>query len=536
MARKKQAASLPCHKSSLLLLGLVGWMTIALLVLGVSGAQLNIPTDLNTATAVFQDIIISSNGLDEIDNPNKVKVYADNSIESTFVVDGFLEVTSLVASGTETTYLVTTDNDGILSFVDIKDVLDPDVVSSQWTESTEAEGGIFFYNNVGIGTEANPNFQLNVAGGTAIQEGLSIDGQVSITNLWNWISTNGDGLMTVDMNGNVSMTKVSSNMFDSSVEEYIQSLIDENTFWEIIDGDLYYNNGKIGVLTDEILEEFHVNGDILSDRLYLVNGEQTFTQASDSDAYWYVSNNTDIRISNRNNNVAIGNIDPQAKLDVNGDVIIRSENNDSSGLTFANLNMNTDSTYSLQDVNCKTLGLNENGEVVLVDMSDVCESLNDDNGNEKAPKCNGETATIWVNSEGIIVGGDQDGQTYSQTLVGTDEDDVIVGTDGNDQINGNSGDDIICGLNGTDNINGNNGNDIIFGGDGNDQINGNNDDDVLCAGNGNDTIQWGNGSDKADGQNGVDNIDGGNQKDECDNGFYNSCEDWNANISECKDN
>lgn len=158
-------------------------MTIALLVLGVSGAQLNIPTDLNTATAVFQDIIISSNGLDEIDNPNKVKVYADNSIESTFVVDGFLEVTSLVASGTETTYLVTTDNDGILSFVDIKDVLDPDVVSSQWTESTEAEGGIFFYNNVGIGTEANPNFQLNVAGGTAIQEGLSIDGQVSITNL-----------------------------------------------------------------------------------------------------------------------------------------------------------------------------------------------------------------------------------------------------------------------------------------------------------------------------------------------------------------
>src|ERR1051325_7082940 len=60
-----------------------------------------------------------------------------------------------------------------------------------------------------------------------------------------------------------------------------------------------------------------------------------------------------------------------------------------------------------------------------------------------APTCQGQTATIYVDT-GVIVGGPDDGQAYASTLNGTGGDDVIVGTVGNDVINGNGGTDTIC--------------------------------------------------------------------------------------------
>lgn len=77
---------------------------------------------------------------------------------------------------------------------------------------------------------------------------------------------------------------------------------------------------------------------------------------------------------------------------------------------------------------------------------------------------------------------------------------TIVGTDGNDVLNGTSGNDVICGLGGNDVINGQAGNDVIDAGAGNDSANG---------GLGNDTIYGGAGNDNLNGAAGNDLILGG---------------------------
>jgi Ca2+-binding RTX toxin-like protein len=86
------------------------------------------------------------------------------------------------------------------------------------------------------------------------------------------------------------------------------------------------------------------------------------------------------------------------------------------------------------------------------------------------PQCNGVTATIYVNEEGLIVGGPHDGKKYRGILRGTSQDDVMVGTDGREVILGFSGDDFICGLNGKDRLIGARGNDSLFGGNGRDLV------------------------------------------------------------------
>lgn len=50
-----------------------------------------------------------------------------------------------------------------------------------------------------------------------------------------------------------------------------------------------------------------------------------------------------------------------------------------------------------------------------------------------APTCQGQIATIYVES-GLIVGGPDDGQTYEGTLNGTSGNDVIAGTAGQTRV------------------------------------------------------------------------------------------------------
>jgi predicted extracellular nuclease len=99
------------------------------------------------------------------------------------------------------------------------------------------------------------------------------------------------------------------------------------------------------------------------------------------------------------------------------------------------------------------------------------------------------------------------------TIIGTPGDNVLNGTNGNDVIVGMGGDDIINGGNGNDVICGNAGDDTLNGGNGNDTLLGSFGDDILDGGNGNDTLSGGDGVDQLLGQNGNDTLSGGNGND-----------------------
>ena len=83
---------------------------------------------------------------------------------------------------------------------------------------------------------------------------------------------------------------------------------------------------------------------------------------------------------------------------------------------------------------------------------------------------------------------------------------TIVGTEGNDRINGTPGDDVIVGLGGRDRIAGGAGNDLICGYGGHDTVSG---------GPGADRLFGGGGRDHIMGNKGRDRIDGGKGQDTC---------------------
>lgn len=100
-------------------------------------------------------------------------------------------------------------------------------------------------------------------------------------------------------------------------------------------------------------------------------------------------------------------------------------------------------------------------------------------------------------------------------------DNIIVGTAGNNTLNGGNGRDLIFGLGGNDILNGSNNNDCLVGGDGNDRLNGSNGDDFLDGGDGTDTLNASNGDDTLVGGAQVDSLNGGNGNDLIDGGTGN---------------
>lgn len=114
-----------------------------------------------------------------------------------------------------------------------------------------------------------------------------------------------------------------------------------------------------------------------------------------------------------------------------------------------------------------------------------------------APMCNGQTATIYVNNQGIIVGGPNNGQPYAGKLNGTAGADVIVGTNGRDEVSARGGSDVVCGGGNNDELEGGAGRDQMFGGDGNDILAGEGGNDTLTGGRGADRFRGGTGTDTA---------------------------------------
>jgi hypothetical protein len=132
------------------------------------------------------------------------------------------------------------------------------------------------------------------------------------------------------------------------------------------------------------------------------------------------------------------------------------------------------------------------------------------------PRCDTDEATIYVNINGIIVGGPDDGLIYgnqvtelrgtvgSDVIVGTNEADIIRGRGGRDTVCGMDGNDILYGGGGSDNLFGGNGDDILHGGKGPDKLEGNADEDTLYGNAGADELFGGPGIDIANGNGGWD--------------------------------
>ena len=128
----------------------------------------------------------------------------------------------------------------------------------------------------------------------------------------------------------------------------------------------------------------------------------------------------------------------------------------------------------------------------------------------------GETIVTWTatdkfgNSSSLLqiisVEACGNSPSYYNTIVGSEEDDLLVGTTLADLIFAKGGDDIIFGDKGNDCILGGEGNDIIFGNGGNDNISGQG---------GNDIIKGHSGEDFVFGGLGFDIIDGGEDIDTC---------------------
>jgi Ca2+-binding RTX toxin-like protein len=87
--------------------------------------------------------------------------------------------------------------------------------------------------------------------------------------------------------------------------------------------------------------------------------------------------------------------------------------------------------------------------------------------------CDGLAPTIIVPAPGMVTFGDPGGVPTN---------DVIIGTNGVDEIHGLGGDDVICGLDGNDLLTGNNGDDRIFGQGGDDDMLGGNGMDFMDGG------------------------------------------------------
>ena len=100
------------------------------------------------------------------------------------------------------------------------------------------------------------------------------------------------------------------------------------------------------------------------------------------------------------------------------------------------------------------------------------------------------------------------GRNGSDILYGAAGDDSLNGGLGNDLLNGNGDRDTINGGSGEDIVNGGSGNDILRGGTNDDSLNGETDNDIIFGNAGNDTLNGGLNSDRLYGGDGIDSLVG----------------------------
>jgi VCBS repeat-containing protein len=135
-----------------------------------------------------------------------------------------------------------------------------------------------------------------------------------------------------------------------------------------------------------------------------------------------------------------------------------------------------------------------------------------------------ETLIVFENSDAVDFTGANFEPAYppdgsdpaGQTINGTAEDDMLIGTVGADTIDALAGNDYVTGLGGGDLIRGGDGFDSLVGDSGDDVIEGGNDDDYLYGGDGNDQMSGQAGADVLFGEAGDDSLSGGDGNDSLD--------------------
>ncbi|HYH52099.1 MAG TPA: hypothetical protein VEG38_21360 [Acidimicrobiia bacterium] len=101
--------------------------------------------------------------------------------------------------------------------------------------------------------------------------------------------------------------------------------------------------------------------------------------------------------------------------------------------------------------------------------------------------CNGQPASAtWLDASG----------QYGPALIdGTDHDDTIIGSDGDDHIDAGGGDDVVCGAAGHNHIHGGDGDDALIGSSDHDHLDGGHGHDTVVGYGGHDTVAGGPGND-----------------------------------------
>ncbi|MEX0302408.1 MAG: calcium-binding protein [Leisingera sp.] len=145
--------------------------------------------------------------------------------------------------------------------------------------------------------------------------------------------------------------------------------------------------------------------------------------------------------------------------------------------------------------------------IEVVEFNDRTFSLQDgDSGNDDADKISGNVLDGLADD--LILGGQG-----NDTLNGLSGDDVLIGGSGNDSLIGANGKDILEGRSENDVLLGEAGNDLLLGGDGDDDLNGGHHRDRLLGETGNDTLKGGTGNDLLNGGTGSDSMVGGSGND-----------------------
>ncbi|MCA9922506.1 MAG: hypothetical protein KC421_09045 [Anaerolineales bacterium] len=158
-------------------------------------------------------------------------------------------------------------------------------------------------------------------------------------------------------------------------------------------------------------------------------------------------------------------------------------------------------TYDLAIVPPENTGLAEINDTITVDQDLTLDY--DFDCPEPPPPCSPDAPNAILGTE------------ENDRLIGTPGDDVIIGFGGNDFILGMGGDDCIDGGTGQDMIRGNGGNDLIFGGPDTDFLNGGSGNDEIYGGPGHDRLQGESGNDLLDGGDGLDRLNGRSGIDIC---------------------